>query len=314
MNPRVEFDLHKLKENISKLKNSIDDINFLFPVKCCNNTKVLKIIANSGFGFDISNKNEYELIKNYVEDRFISVSSSMSFELDGLNDIVHVVSNNFGSLKKDNGLRINFNSNNKFEFSRFGVDYKKVDCQKLINIQYVHFHNSDHKDLQKCQEIYLEIKEILKRFPNLKVLNIGGHLEDLSFQEGIQYLKNIRDIVPKGIKIYAELGDFLFKNAGKLFCKVIDVRYDEQVQIVTLNFSKMANQRWAYPCYEEEKKDGVIETIFYGCSCCESDVYLKCYARKFKVGEELLFENISPYSYQWNTSFNGINKMKYIFK
>ena len=99
MNPRVEFDLHKLKENIFQIKEAVDDINFLFPVKCCNNTKVLKIIANSAFGFDISNKNEYELIKIYSKDRFISASSPLSFELDELSDKVHIVSNNFGSYK-----------------------------------------------------------------------------------------------------------------------------------------------------------------------------------------------------------------------
>ena len=55
MKPRVEFDLSILKNNIVKLKNKTNNINFLFPVKCCNNPKVLEMIVANNFGFDISN-------------------------------------------------------------------------------------------------------------------------------------------------------------------------------------------------------------------------------------------------------------------
>ena len=57
-----------------------------------------------------------------------------------------------------------------------------------------------------------------------------------------------------------------------------------------------------------------IKTIFYGCSCCETDTYLETYSKPLMVGDEVSFENISPYSYQWNTSFNGVDKMKFVFK
>ena len=33
-----------------------------------------------------------------------------------------------------------------------------------------------------------------------------------------------------------------------------------------------------------------------------------------KKGEELVFNNISTYGYQWNNNFNGVPKIKYIFK
>lgn len=156
-------------------------------------------------------------------------------------------------------------------------------------------------------------KKYINIFPNLKNINIGGHLEDLSFQDGIDYLNTIRKIVPNNIDLYVELGDFLFKNVGTLYCKVIDIRKDDNLQFVTLNFSKMANQRWAYPIYNTNSKD-LIKTMFFGCSCCETDIYLETYAEEFTIGDEVVFKNISPYSYQWDTSFNGIEKMKYIFK
>lgn len=314
MNLRVEFDLSILKKNIVELKNKTSGINFLFPVKCCNNIDVLKLIVNNDFGFDVSNINEFKLIEKYLKHQFVSVSGPLSFELINCKyDNIHIVANNFSSFKEGNGIRVNFNSNNNYGVSRFGVDYKSINYDIRKKITYIHIHNSDHKDIEKCKKIYEEIKNILTFFPNLKNINIGGHLEDLSFQDGIDYLNTVRKIVPNNINLYVELGDFLFKNVGTLYCKVIDIRKDDNLQFVTLNFSKMANQRWAYPIYNTNSKN-LIKTMFFGCSCCETDIYLETYAEEFTIGDEVVFKNISPYSYQWNTSFNGIEKMKYIFK
>ena len=315
MKPRVEFDLSILKNNIVKLKNETNNINFLFPVKCCNNPKVLEMIVANNFGFDISNINEFKIIEKYLTNQFVSVSGPLSYELLYCEyHNINIVANNFSSYKENNGLRINFNSNNKFEFSRFGVDYKLVEESIRKKITYIHLHNSDHRDLEKCKYIYEEIKNILTYFPNLNKINIGGHLEDLSFDDGINYLRTMRDLIPKNISLYVELGDFLFKGVGILYGNVVDVRQDNGLQIVTLNFSKMANQRWAYPQYLTSDNDNLIHTIFYGCSCCETDVYLETQSKILNIGDEVKFTNISPYSYQWNTSFNGVKEMEYIFK
>lgn len=314
MNPRVEFDLSILKKNISELKTKTTNINFLFPVKCCNHASVLELIVNNDFGFDVSNMNEFILIKKYLKNQFVSVSGPLSFELMNCKyRNIHIVSNNFSTFKVNNGIRVNFNSNNNFSISRFGVDYKKINQSIRNNITYIHVHNSDHKNFEQCQKIYEEIQNILTFFPNLKNLNIGGHLEDLTFEDGINYLNTIRKIVPNNINLYVELGDFLFKNVGTLYSKVIDIRKDDEIQFVTLNFSKMANQRWAYPIYKTNSKN-LVKTIFFGCSCCETDMYLETEAEELSIGDEVVFKNISPYSYQWDTSFNGIKKMKYIFK
>jgi len=314
MNPRVEFDLSIFRSNIQNLKDKTKNINYLFPVKCCKHSSVLEIIKDSGFGFDISNKKEFSQIKQYLNNQFISVSGPTSYELsDCKYDNIHIVSNNLESYKENNGLRINFNSNNLFRYSRFGVDYKIIDEDLRNKLTYIHFHSSDYKDMNMCKCIYEEIKEVLKYFPNIKILNIGGHIEHLTFEEGIEYLNNIRNIVPDNIEVYAELGDFLFKNTGTLYSKVVDIRNDVDMQQVTLNFIKMANQRWTYPEYVPKSKN-LVKTIFYGSSCCESDIYLETYADRLNIGDEIIFKNISPYSYEWNVSFSGEDKLEYIFK
>lgn len=316
MNPRVEFDLSILNENIQKLKNETNNIHFLFPVKCCKNNRVLNIIVKNGFGFDVSNNNEFKVVEKLLNDQFVSASGPLSYELNHCHyKNIHVVANNLNSFIKGNGIRINFNSNKNFEYSRFGEDYQQIEEDIRNEVNYVHFHNSDYRDLNKCEEIYKEIKNIMQYFPNLKILNIGGHLEDLSIDEGLDYLNNVRFLIPSNIALYVEVGDFLFKNSGTLYCKVVDVRNDKDKQIVTLNFSKMANQRWAYPIYKTgEKNKKLIRTVFYGCSCCETDIYLETNSYALQVGDEIKFGNISPYSYEWNTAFNGVNKLEYIFK
>ena len=316
MKPRVEFDLSILENNIKDLKQQTNNINYLFPVKCCNHPKVLKIINNNGFGFDISNINEFKIIEKYLVNQFVSVSSPLSYQLSNCKyQNLHIVANNLGSFSDNKGIRINLNSNKLFDNSRFGEDYKTLNKDFRNRISYIHLHNSDHKTLEKCDEIYNEIRNIIKTFPNLKIINIGGHLEDLSFDEGITYLNRIREIIPNNINIYAELGDFLFKNVGTLYANVVDVRYDDKKQIVTLNFSKMANKRWAYPIYYSESSTELLfDTVFYGCSCCETDMYLETKTKKLFIGDKVIFKNISPYSYQWDITFNGIDKMNYIFK
>lgn len=312
MNPRVEFNLKQLQTNIDTLVSEVSNTKFIFPVKCCNNKKVINIIANNHFGFDVSNLNELDVIKQYLDGRLVSASGPLSYQLDNYEyENLFVVANNITSYSKGKGLRINFNSDKNFDYSRFGEDYMSLDLKTRQEISYIHFHNSDHKNQEKCNSIYRQISYILESFPNLKHIDIGGHLEDLSWDDGIVYLKTIRKLVPNNINLIVEIGDYLFKKVGKLYCKVVDVRKDNHQQIVTLNFSKMTNQRWAYPVYNSDIKE--YKTIFYGCSCCETDIYLDTYAQEIKIGDELIFDNISPYSYQWDVSFNGIDKMEYLF-
>lgn len=313
-NPRVEFNLNELQKNIDILKKETSGIQFLFPVKCCNHPSVLEIIYNNDFGFDVSNSNELNIVGKYLDGRFVSGSGPLSYELENFEyNNLHIVANNLNSYSFGKGVRISFNSNSDFEFSRFGEDINNITEKEKVEIKYIHFHNSDHKDKSKCTSILKNLPKVINEFPNLEYLNIGGHLEDLDIVEGIAYLNRVREIVPKEIILLVELGDFLFKGVGILYCKVVDVRRDINTQVVTLNFSKMANQRWAYPKYFDNSTDK-IKTIFYGCSCCETDIYLKCESKELNVGDSLTFYNISPYSYQWDTSFNGVEKMEYIFK
>lgn len=312
----VEFNLNTLEKNINELKEKCKDVEFLFPVKCCTNRKVLNIVEKLGLGFDVSNQEEYRLIKKYdLKEKFISASGPLSFTLLNQQN-VHVVVNNIELYDSNVGIRVNFNDSNEFEESHFGTNIQSINENIRNTVEYIHFHNSDKRTIDKCNSIKNQIKNIIKNFPNIKYLNIGGHLEDLTKEQGIKYINEVREIVPTNIKLIVEVGDFLFKNCGKLYTRVVDSKINENKQIIILNFSKMANQRWVYPELIEQQNNNCqeYETIFYGCSCCEVDIFLEARCKKYNIGEFISFSNISPYSYEWNNSFNGVKKIKFYFK
>ena len=66
MSAYVEFDLKKFEDNLKELKTKIPNVKFIFPVKCCNTEKVLELVSKYEYGFDISNINEYNIIKKYL--------------------------------------------------------------------------------------------------------------------------------------------------------------------------------------------------------------------------------------------------------
>lgn len=314
MNSHIKFNTKKLIDNIAQLKKECCGIKFLFPTKCCTNKKILQIANKYLDGFDISNKNEYKLICQYVSadnKKIISSSGPLGFEnVDVKNALIAV--NSFNYYKKGFGLRINFNSFKNFEISHFGEDITSIETSMANDISYIHFHLADSRNALINNKILLNIKIILKKFPALKFLNIGGNLESLSMQDAILFLNRVRKIIPKHIVLIVEVGDLLFDGCGELFCKVIDTKIVNKKQIAILDVSKMANLRWSYLKYNENSLEE-FETEFYGSTCCETDIVYKGRCHKLIIGEFIKFYNVSPYSYQWNKSFCGLNKIKIIF-
>lgn len=76
--PVAVIDLKKFEEN---KKNTCKGVSFIFPVKCCTNRRALKIVCKNMDGFDISNNNEYQLIKKYQKNKLICSSGPLSYEL-----------------------------------------------------------------------------------------------------------------------------------------------------------------------------------------------------------------------------------------
>lgn len=316
MNAQVEFKIGQFRKNVSLLMHTCSGVTFLFPVKCCTEPSVLKAAAQSGLGFDVSNLQEYETVQQYCDGRIFSVSGPLSYELSKADyRYIFIASNSLSKWQKGFGLRINFNDDMRFEKSHFGVPLSLIPQELFKDLEYIHFHSSDTRTAEKCGFIKENIALLLRQFIGLKCLNIGGHLGDLSFEDGVTYINTVRSLVPENINLIVEAGDFLFKNCGILTCQALDVYFYGIYQNVILNFSKVAHQRWVHPTITSCNRpyDLLFPTCFWGGSCCEGDIFLETKYRKTKHGEVMQFHNISPYSGQWNCTFNGMDKINFYF-
>lgn len=312
----IEYNLRMIADNYLNMKKLCHDVCFIFPLKCCTNKQMIEIIYEYADGFDVSNESEYNYIAEYLDNKTICSTGPLSKELIKKRDVLVAV-NSVNSWKKNCGIRVNFNDDDNFIKSHFGVALSEIPLEITSNSKYVHFHVSDRRTEEIKRKIMYQIVRVLELFPKLEILNIGGHLTNMSQDEAVSYINCIRGILPQNIKLIVEAGDYFVDRCGFLHCEVIDVFFNGTLQIVYLNVSKESQLRWSHPRIASKfckDSDTLFNTVFYGASCYENDIIAKCICSKLKVGDEMVFENITTYSSEWNKSFNGLKEIETIFR
>ena len=83
------------------------------------------------------------------------------------------------------------------------------------------------------------------------------------------------------------------------------------LNFVYLNACRELHSKWSIPTYINTNI-GKNEYILCGSSCDEKDLFAHVYNSDIKVGNRIYFGKIEPYSYSFNTSFNGIKKAEVI--
>ena len=311
----IEFIVDKIVDNYLEMKRFCPGTKFIFPVKCCQNDRFLSKINQYVDGYDISNEREYKCITPYLENRIICATGPLSMQLLNYPNVL-VAANTIDSWVTGSGIRVNFNNSDMFSKTHFGVELCRMPANILENSGYVHFHISDNRDENIKEEIISNIESIMKLFPKLEVLNVGGHLTNMSKNEAIDYLNRIRRVLQDDIELIVEAGDFFVENSGYLYCDVIESFFDQNTQIVYLNVSKEAQLRWSYPKLTRDYRketDTLYNTVFYGASCHENDLIAKSTCKQLKKGDCTVFENITTYSSEWNKTFNGLEEIKIFF-
>lgn len=322
---RIVYDKKAIENNIKEylaLFKKYKNIFYNFPIKACSQKCILDIFYKYKFGFDASNLAEYNLIKDYKTN--ISLAGPLISELDNEHGNMILYYNsledylNSKRSKDEKGLRINFNYKSSFIFSHFGESLADIPLENLKDIYYLHFHISDKKSIQKLKAIINELKKVLPKCINLKMLDVGGGLDSLPKEKFKWYIESIYSILKPNQKLLIECGDLWFKNAGKLYTRIIDIKeIKKNTFIIFLPISKDCNLKWSYPKYNFNCVDvrNRYAVTFYGSTCYEKDEILKTNIdHKLNIGDQIIFDNISPYSAEWNTSFNGINKIEVIYE
>lgn len=315
---KIIYDLNQLKENISKL-NVIREkynIQFLFPVKAFPNTKILTIFSKFNFGFDITNYNEYNLIKNLIsDDTLISFNGYSITKMLPKGTVFYTCQSLSQNNEYYNSIRINTNSINKKDFSRFGVSLSnldKIDTEKFISLNIHYFSNNKYNDIKKILKL---INKALINCKNIKYINLGGNWDINNLNEFEKIVNYFKKNISKDIKLIFEVGENWFKDCGYLVTKVLDINYIDNKKIITILGSKECNAKWSqlkliYPESVKHTKISSISNIsniFVGNTCYEKDVlYFTKNNLDINIGDKLIFSELNGYSFAWITSFNGI--------
>lgn len=285
--PTLLFDLDKLKENILYYKD-LPEVKFLFPVKAFPHSRVLDVFAKNNFGFDVSNNNEYALVKKYKK-------SSIMY------------SDPTEKLKYKNSIRINiYDKNIK---SRFGSE---IDNN---NYEIVHIHVSELKNTKVLNSVLKAIKKI--NLEETKYINIGGGYDNLSYQELRRFILSIKKEIPNRTQIILEPGSMWFSGCGYLVTKVEAINNLRGNKYLVLDSSKELHAKWSLPeiySIYPEVIGAKTNFVFCGSTCYEKDVFC-VYTSSIEIRKNtvIIFKNIEPYSYSWNSEFNGVKKAKVVF-
>lgn len=269
-----------IEENIKYyIDLKIKNLEFAFPIKTFPNNTILELFSKYNFHYDVSHIKEYELVKNFSSKLFFSDPTE--------------------KLSNKNSIRLNILGLN----SHFGKEYDNR------SYEIYHIHISLSKDKKVIKKIYNQIKKL--NFSKTKYLDIGGSYENLSYFELYSFLQNIRNLIPLKVKIILEAGSLWFRQSGYLINKIENINEIRGIKYAFLNSSRNLHAKWSIPKYINNSI-GLSEYILCGSSCDEKDLFEHIYKANLKKGQKIYFKNIEPYSYSFNSSFNGIPKAEVI--
>ena len=170
-------------------------------------------------------------------------------------------------------------------------------------------HLSINKDVKTLNKIIETISAL--DFTETEYLDIGGSYDNLNYLQLYMFLKKIRNIVPDNVKIVLEMGSMWFNNTGYLISSVEFLSKVNGVNFAFINASRDLHAKWSVPlCLN--MKTGTNDYVICGPTCYENDLFEHIYNSNVAIGDKLIFKNIEPYSYSFNSSFNGIEKARVI--
>ncbi len=151
-----------------------------------------------------------------------------------------------------------------------------------------------------------------------RIINLGGGWHCLNQQEFGDVLGDARRLFPDPVAILMEPGRWYSQSSGFAVGSIVNISRAGEVIRCTLDLSAKSHLRWSHPrllhMFEpDHDKKCVVQ--FYGPSCYESDLIGKYYLpystdvlkdSGLSYRRKVVFSNVSTYSREWNTSFNGV--------
>ena len=350
VSPTQLFDIGRIRANLITFGDALGGVgSLLFAVKSFPNPHVLRLAAEVGVGFEVSSLSEYDLLPEDLEGLTVSLNPAGPCDprpFTTRRNRLHVNLNwvTTGKLPSPGdgcelSLRLCHTDLELDEWnleeerpSRFGVTekifVKNGDLFRSGVMRGVHLHNGSEVN---TTGFYISaIRRVLSLAHQhdipVQFINLGGGFHPIPDRDLFTLLTQL-DLEAAGVRLFAEPGHVLCRNAGYLICKAIDVRsIDGSRYHVILDTSYECHCKWSIPLWHPHSglvaqryphnqvptpEPGFDFVMFAGSSCYERDlmgVYRISTSRKFpiEVDDIVIFKNLNGYSYAWNTSFNGI--------
>ena len=338
----------KLEQNLETLKKlqTLANVKILHTLKSFNQSSITPLIAKELSGMSISSKKELQMAKEASAKHIhLYAPAFKEQELLGYVDDVQSISFNslgqwerFKDLGKDTskGLRINpklsldipSHCNANLNTSRLGVDYAQFlkcyddnshDFEKLEGLHFHALFQDESKGLSFLFEHILNNYE--KVLPHLKWLNLGGGHNftsvDYEVDVFVKELVNFQKLYPN-ITLYFEPGECVTKECGEFICTVLDIVNIGRQKIVILDTSVETHLldvtivKMKLKVKNTQKEPTVYAYELTGNSCLQGDIIGKYYfTKELHIGEQVIFEDMMPYTMVKMTEFNGMEKAKF---
>ena len=315
---------------------------FLYSVKACSLSSVLRLLSPHVRGFSVSSPNEAELSRSvggpgalvqYVSPH---IPFHQSREIGELCD--RVTFNSLSQLQRlgacfdgrlDVGLRINpmlsFRDDERYDPCRVGsklgvpaqlfAQLLQEDHVCLARVSGIHFHsNCDSADLRELIATIRHLENVIgDGIARFRWLNVGGGY----LLNDVQGLARLADEIVRlsdryGLQVVIEPGAAIVRTAGYFVCSVEDIVEGGEFPIaildLTVNHWPEVFEYQFEPDVEGHVDDGAYTYVLAGCSCLAGDLFGSySFNEPLKVGSRVIFENAGAYSIVKAHMFNGIN-------
>ncbi len=333
--PVILYDYETIESNFKKFRRltSLSDATWSIAVKALSRPEIMEVAKSYVDGFDISNIVEWQKIKSAVQShhKVWLTNANLQKELDiflnelpaeklliTVNDLIdldYIIKKNVPYL-----IRI---ATSEFIFqpgkSRFGLSYSDLNLHKNQiladkNFKGFHLHQGLEDHTYKIlHSILKSAKDKLSAYGGKNyLLNLGGSFQSFDDNEILASLNLIKD----QFKIHIEPGRALYKEAGFAMAPIEKYILEDDCMRIFTRLSFINHLKWSKPSFagilnmnENIETVHVDSLILEGPTCYEFDKSEKIMIDmplSFTKGSLIVLDNITGYSAEWNSGFNGV--------
>lgn len=313
--PSFYYDIDEIVLTLKTVfSNKPKNFKIIFPVKSFADTEFYSQINEIVDGYDISNKEEFDQIKNFADKE---VFCSAPYLIKSFSDdVIYGINSSEKNQYSKYIIRITLDSE-----SRFGLPLEDVSKELMNKSIGVHFHSQwwEGNSFESVDDV---IDKIIEKYnpPKGFIFNIGGGYNKLE-------LDKLKEAVYKLCSKYSdyefviESGRAIIKNNGFLLGKVIDIQNinSKKLTRVITSISSVCHLRWElqgstinfFNINSSKQHSSYNNILICGPTVYEGDRTFSIETQKtVNLGDIVVIDKVSGYAMAWNHSFNGIEKAK----